>query len=62
MEDLGKIHQLIVPCFGHDMVFNLEIIVMTWIVILGLICFGFLAARKKIIDYSSFRFDRGCPG
>lgn len=47
MEDLGKIHQLIVPFFGHDMVFNLEIILMTWIVILGLICFGFLAARKK---------------
>jgi F-type H+-transporting ATPase subunit a len=49
MEDLGKIHQLIVPFFGHDMVFNLEIILMTWIVISLLICFGILATRKKSI-------------
>lgn len=47
MEDLGRIHQLIIPFFGHDMVLNLELIVMTWIVISALICFGFLAARKK---------------
>ena len=25
MEDLGRIHQLIVPFFGHNMTFNLEV-------------------------------------
>ncbi len=49
MEDLGKIHQLIVPVFGHEMTFNLEIILMTWIVIIGLLFFGYLATRKKRI-------------
>jgi F-type H+-transporting ATPase subunit a len=47
MEDLGKIHQLIVPLFGHEMTFNLEIILMTWLVICGLLVFGYLATRKK---------------
>lgn len=47
MENLGSVHQLIVPLFGHKMVFNLEVIIMTWLVILFLILFGYLAARKK---------------
>ena len=47
MEDLGRIHQLIVPFFGHNMTFNLEVMIMTWIVIFSLLCFGFLAAQKK---------------
>ncbi|MFC1856809.1 F0F1 ATP synthase subunit A [Thermodesulfobacteriota bacterium] len=47
MEDLGRIHQLIIPFFGHNLRFNLEAIVMTWIVILTLIIFGFFASRKK---------------
>jgi len=47
MEDLGKIHQLIVPFFGHNMTFNLEVILMTWIVIIALLVFGFFAARNK---------------
>ncbi|MFO7964412.1 MAG: F0F1 ATP synthase subunit A [Desulfobacterales bacterium] len=46
MKELGKIHQLIVPFFGHDMVFNLEVILMTWIVIALLTVFGILAVRK----------------
>ena len=29
MEDLGLIHQLIVPFFGRNMTFNVEVIVMT---------------------------------
>ena len=36
MEELGKVHQLIVPLFGHQMTFNLEVILMTWIVIIAL--------------------------
>jgi F-type H+-transporting ATPase subunit a len=55
MEDLGRIHQLIVPFFGHNMVFNLEIIVMTWIVISLLICFGILATRNKSIFPDSWQ-------
>jgi F-type H+-transporting ATPase subunit a len=49
MNELGKIHQLIVPFWGHNMTFNLELIVMTWIVIFALITFGILATRKRNI-------------
>jgi len=47
MEELGKIHQLILPFMGRPLTFNLEAIVMTWIVILTLIVFGFFAGRKR---------------
>ncbi len=47
MEELGRIHQLIIPFFGHDLTFNLEVIIMTWIVISILLLFGFLASSKK---------------
>jgi F-type H+-transporting ATPase subunit a len=47
MNELGKIHQLIIPLWGHDMVFNLDAILMTWIVFAVLIVFGFFAVRKK---------------
>jgi len=49
MNELGKVHQLIVPFFGHNMTFNLEVIVMTWIVIGILIVFGIMATRKRSI-------------
>ena len=47
MEDLGLIHQLIIPFFGHNITLNLEVILMTWIVIIVLICFGFFATKAK---------------
>ncbi len=47
MDELGRIHQLIVPLFGHNMVFNLEAIAMAWIVMAILLFFGFYAAKKK---------------
>ncbi len=47
MQELGKVHQLIISIFGHNMVFNLEAIAMTWIVFAILILFGFFASRKK---------------
>ncbi len=47
MDELGKIHQLIVPLFGHNMTFNIGAIFMSWIVMIGLLIFGFLAARKR---------------
>jgi len=49
MEDLGKIHQLIIHILGQDLTFNLESMIMTWIVIISLISFGYLAARKRNI-------------
>ncbi|WDN89565.1 F-type H+-transporting ATPase subunit a [Desulfosarcina sp. BuS5] len=49
MEDLGKIHQLIVPFYGHNLVFNVEPIIMSWIVIFCLLIFGFLTVRRKNI-------------
>lgn len=46
MEELGRVHQLIIPLMGYKLTFNLETIAMTWIVIAALLCFGFFAARK----------------
>jgi len=47
MEDLGRIQQLIIHVMGQDLTFNLNVILMTWIVITALLCFGFFATRKK---------------
>ena len=47
MDELGKVHQLIINLGGHSMVFNLETIVMTLIVCAVLIVFGVLATRNK---------------
>lgn len=55
MEELGKIHQLIIPLGGHNLTFNLEAILMTWIVIIGLILFGYMTTRKRGIRPSSFQ-------
>ncbi|MCP4686734.1 MAG: F0F1 ATP synthase subunit A, partial [Desulfobacterales bacterium] len=46
MDDLGKLHQLIIPIAGHDVTINLEVVLMTWIVFGILILIGLLAARK----------------
>ena len=32
MGELGRLHQLIIPVFGHNITINLEVVVMTWIV------------------------------
>ena len=55
MRDLGRIHQLIIPIGDYKMTFNLEVILMTWIVIAVLLIFGFLAVRKKSIFPHSFQ-------
>ena len=47
MGELGVIHQLIIPVGGYRMTFNLEAILITWIVFFLLIAFGFWAGRKK---------------
>jgi F-type H+-transporting ATPase subunit a len=55
MEELGRIHQLIVPFFGHNMTFNLEVIIMTWIVISILLLVGLAASSKKGIIPGRFQ-------
>ncbi len=47
MQELGKIHQLIITIGNYKMTFNLEAIAMTWFVIAALVTFGILATRKK---------------
>ncbi len=47
MENLGKVTQLIIHLGEFDLVFNLETILMTWIVIAVLLTFGALAARRR---------------
>jgi F-type H+-transporting ATPase subunit a len=47
MENLGEIYQLIVTLGDWKLVFNLDTIVMTWIVIAALLTFGILASRKR---------------
>ena len=49
MGELGKLHQLIIPFFGHDITINIEVVVMTWIVFAILIFFGIMAARRAEI-------------
>jgi len=40
---------LIIPFFGYDITINLEVVLMTWIVIALLIFFGVMAARRAEI-------------
>jgi F-type H+-transporting ATPase subunit a len=47
MEELGKVYQLIIPFFGHNMVFNLNVMVYTLIVMSLLLLFGFLSTRNR---------------
>jgi F-type H+-transporting ATPase subunit a len=49
MGELGKLHQLIIPFFGHDITINLEVVFMTWIVFALLIVLGLAASRKRNI-------------
>ncbi len=49
MDELGKLHQLIIPFFGHNITINLEVILMTWIVFALLIIIGLCASNKKNI-------------
>ena len=49
MGELGRLHQLIIPVFGHNITINLEVIVMTWIVFALLIVLGLFASYKRKI-------------
>ncbi|MDJ0913481.1 MAG: F0F1 ATP synthase subunit A [Desulfobacterales bacterium] len=47
MDELGLVHQLIIPIAGYKITINLEVILMTWIVFIVLILFGVFASRKS---------------
>jgi len=47
MDDLGRIHQLIIPFLGHNITINLEVVLMTWIVFAILVVVGILSTRKR---------------
>ena len=47
MDDLGRIHQLIIPFMGHDITINLEVVMMTWIAFAILVAVGILSTRKR---------------
>ena len=49
MDELGKIHQLIVPVGDYTMHFNVKVILMAWLVMGILIVFAFLATRKRSV-------------
>jgi F-type H+-transporting ATPase subunit a len=49
MQELGNIHQIIIPFFGYNITINLEVIIMTWIVFVTLIVLGIFTSRKKNI-------------
>jgi F-type H+-transporting ATPase subunit a len=49
MGELGKLHQLIIPFWGHSITINLEVVLMTWIVFALLIIMGLCASNKKSI-------------
>ncbi len=55
MEELGKVHQLIVPFLGRNMVFNLDAIMYTWIVMLLILVFGILSTRKRGVIPNPFQ-------
>ena len=49
MGEIGALHQLLIPLGGYTITINLEVLLMTWIVIVALICFGIFAARRRSV-------------
>jgi F-type H+-transporting ATPase subunit a len=47
MGDLGRINQLIITICGQKLTFNLQVILMTWIVIGVLLLFGVMITRRR---------------
>jgi len=47
MENLGLIHQLLIPVGGYTITVNVEAMIMTWIVIAALLVFGVIAGRGR---------------
>ncbi len=49
MGEIGRLSQLIIPFFGHDITINLKVVVMTWLVFGLLIVLGLFARHKRKI-------------
>ena len=49
MGEIGALHQLLIPLGGYTITINLEVVLMAWIVIVALICFGIFAARRRSV-------------
>jgi F-type H+-transporting ATPase subunit a len=49
MGEIGALHQLLIPLGGYTITINLEVVVMTWIVIVVLICFGLFTVRRRSV-------------
>mgnify|MGYP006292870749 FL=1 len=47
MDRLGELHQLLIPLPGYTITINLEVLVMTGVVFLLALTFGFAAGRKR---------------
>ncbi len=47
MGDLGIVYQYTIPIFGHDLAFNVDVILTSWLVMILLLVFGFFAARRQ---------------
>jgi F-type H+-transporting ATPase subunit a len=47
MGELGLIHQILIHMGGYTMTFNMEVMIMTWIVFGFLLFFGYMTARKR---------------
>lgn len=55
MQDLGKIHQLVINLFGYKIELNLEVMLMTWIVIIMLVLFGWACASRRAMVPTRFQ-------
>jgi F-type H+-transporting ATPase subunit a len=49
MDELGKIHQLIITIAGYNITINIEAVIMSWIAFSVLIVFGWFAAQKRTL-------------
>lgn len=47
MDELGKVYQLIVPVGENTLVFNLNVMVMSWMIMALLLLFGYCASRHR---------------
>lgn len=55
MQELGKIHQLVFDIFGYQATFNLEAMLMTWIVICLLLLFGWACSSRRSMIPNRFQ-------
>lgn len=55
MQELGKIHQVIINLFGHQLTFNLELMIMTWIVFGLLLLFGWKCSSRRSMVPTRFQ-------